>query len=381
MANESSQVELTPTEVAEHLANGRARLFDIRPEHERLACGYPAGGTHETDPVRLAEHARRQPVILVCASGRRSLRLTEQLRAQGCQQAFSMAGGLDAWRAEGLKIEYPPSPLSAVERLRYLRHLALPGVGESGQLRLRGAGVLVVGAGGLGSPAAFYLAAAGVGRIGLVDDDRVDRSNLQRQILHTDAMCGAAKLESAHQRLSALNPDIAIELHRLRLDRDNAEAILSGYDLIVDGSDNFPTRYLINDLCIRLARPMVYGAVQHFAGQVAVFAAGDGVSPCYRCLFPHPPAADDAPNCAEAGVLGVVPGVIGCLQASEAIKWLLGAGQPLTGRLLRFDALAGRFQESRFHRDPDCRWCDPRHRPDRLPDYEAFCATDNNTPG
>jgi adenylyltransferase/sulfurtransferase len=261
--------------------------------------------------------------------------------------------------------------LSHEELLRYSRHLLLPEVGVPGQRRLRGARVVLIGAGGLGSPAALYLAAAGVGTIGLVDFDRVDVTNLQRQILHGTPAVGRSKLESAAARITELNPGVSVEQHELRLGRDNALEVLAGYDVVVDGSDNFPTRYLVNDACVLLGRPYVYGSIFRFEGQASVFAMKDG--PCYRCLYPEPPPPGLVPTCAEGGVLGVLPGVIGSIQALEAIKLVLGAGESLAGRLLLFDALRLRFRELRLRRDPACPICGDTPTITELVDYEAFC--------
>jgi molybdopterin/thiamine biosynthesis adenylyltransferase len=235
----------------------------------------------------------------------------------------------------------------------------LPQIGEAGQLKLGNASVVLLGAGGLGAPAALYLAAAGVGRLTLVDDDRVERSNLHRQVIHADARVGMAKTESARMTLAALNPRIQIELRNERLQADNVERLLVGHDLVIDGADNFPARYLLSAATRRLNMPMVYGAVERFTGQVSVFDSRKPESPCYRCLFPEPPAAEDAPNCSEAGVLGVLPGIVGLLQATEALKLILDLGEPLTGRLLTFDALGMRFRETRLPRDPACPGCGP----------------------
>ena len=268
----------------------------------------------------------------------------------------------------------PDAPdLSPEEKARYARHLVLPEVTAEGQRRLKGSSVLLVGAGGLGSPAALYLAAAGVGRIGIVDFDVVDASNLQRQILHDTGWVGRPKLESAFARLSALNPHVVIETHAAALTRDNALALLGGYDVVVDGTDNFETRYLTNDACYFLKKPNVYGSVFRFEGQVSVFWADRG--PCYRCLFPQPPPPGLVPSCAEGGVLGVLPGVIGGLQATEALKILLGIGEPLVGRLLLYDALALRFDEVQLPRDPGCPLCSSRATIRELQDYPAFCGT------
>jgi adenylyltransferase/sulfurtransferase len=262
-------------------------------------------------------------------------------------------------------------PLARNELIRYARHLVLPGVGEAGQRKLKAARVLLVGAGGLGSPAALYLAAAGVGMLGIVEHDRVDESNLQRQVLHGTASLGRSKLESAAERLHDINPHVAIEHHPVRLTSANALDILGRYDLTVDGSDNFPTRYLVNDASVLLGRPYVYGAVLRWEGQVAVFATKGG--PCYRCLFREPPPPGLVPDCAEGGVLGVLPGVIGSLQALETIKWIVGSGDPLAGRLLIFDALDLRFRELRVPRDPSCPVCGDHPTQKELIDYDVFC--------
>ena len=258
---------------------------------------------------------------------------------------------------------------------RYSRHLLLPEVGVEGQRRLEGSRVLMIGAGGLGSPAAFYLAAAGVGHLRIADDDVVDRSNLQRQILHTEARIGEPKVASAQATLGALNPRTQVEAVQVRVTSDNIECLLEGVDVVLDGADNFPVRYLLNDACVKLGIPLVYGAVQRFEGQVSVFDAGRhrGELPCYRCLFPEPPPPEFAPNCAEAGVLGVLPGVIGLLQATEVVKLLLGIGDSLAGRLLQFDALSMRFRETRLRHDPDCAVCAVGRPFPGYIDYAAFC--------
>jgi adenylyltransferase/sulfurtransferase len=263
--------------------------------------------------------------------------------------------------------------LSPEEIARYSRHLVLAEVAIEGQLRLKRSSVLLVGAGGLGSPAALYLAGAGVGRIGIVDFDVVDESNLQRQILHDTTWVGRPKIDSAAARLRALNPHVRVETHPEALTRDNALALLAGYDVVVDGTDNFETRYLTNDACFFLKKPNVHGAIFRFEGQASVFWPDRG--PCYRCLFPEPPPPGLVPSCAEGGVLGILPGVIGSIQATEALKILLGVGEPLLGRLLLYDALAMRFEELKLQRDPDCRLCSPRATIRELQDYPAFCGS------
>jgi molybdopterin/thiamine biosynthesis adenylyltransferase/rhodanese-related sulfurtransferase len=264
-------------------------------------------------------------------------------------------------------------PLSPDELRRYARHVALPHVGLAGQERLKAASVLIVGLGGLGSPAALYLAAAGVGRIGLVDADEVDESNLQRQVLYGTAAIGQAKVASARSRLTDLNPYIEICAHETRLTTTNALSLIAGYDVVVDGTDQFASRYLINDACVLTGRPNVHGSVHRFEGQVSVFSANGG--PCYRCLFPEPPVAGSIPSCAEGGVFGVLPGVIGSLQAAEAIKLIVGIGAPLVGRLLHFDALTMRLRDVAFARDPSCVMCGDAGRHTLLDDYDAFCGT------
>ncbi|MXW67746.1 MAG: molybdopterin-synthase adenylyltransferase MoeB [Gemmatimonadales bacterium] len=261
--------------------------------------------------------------------------------------------------------------LSREELVRYGRHVSIPEVGVAGQRRLRASSVLIVGAGGLGSPAALYLAAAGVGRLGLVDHDRVELSNLQRQVLYDTDSVGTPKLASARARLAGLNPDVAVETFDARLESGNALEILEGWDFVIDGSDNFPTRYLVNDACVMLGTPFAYGAILRFEGQASVFAAPDG--PCYRCLFRDPPPPDLVPNCAEAGVLGVLPGIVGSIQANEAIKWLAGIGDTLAGRLLLIDALRMEFRSLDIARDPECVVCGPEPTVTELIDYERFC--------
>jgi molybdopterin/thiamine biosynthesis adenylyltransferase/rhodanese-related sulfurtransferase len=265
----------------------------------------------------------------------------------------------------------PAGDLSADEALRYARHLILPEVGADGQRRLKGARVLVVGAGGLGSPVALYLAAAGVGTLGIVDFDRVDATNLQRQVIHSTSGIGRPKLDSARERIGEINPHVVVEAHALRLTSANALEVVREYDVVVDGTDNFPTRYLLIDACVLTGRPNVYGSILRWEGQASVFWAPHG--PCYRCLFAEPPPPHLVPNCAEGGVLGVLPGVVGCIQATEALKLLLGAGDTLVGRLLLFDALRMRFREMRLRRDPACPVCGDQPTVRELIDYDQFC--------
>ncbi|HEY0332512.1 MAG TPA: molybdopterin-synthase adenylyltransferase MoeB [Stenotrophomonas sp.] len=358
-------------------------LIDIRQAHERVegqAEGAIAvtGADLEADPAAHLPAADAE-VMLICQSGKRSLAAVQALRAAGWPRVVSVAGGTSRWQAEGLPLVRPQLPPDQQDFLeRYSRHLRLPQVGEAGQRRLQQSRVLVVGAGGLGSPAGYYLAAAGVGVLRIIDDDVVDRSNLQRQILHTDARVGQPKVDSAATALQALNPGVRVEAINERLTSANVERVLEGIDVVLDGSDNFPLRYLLNDACVKLGKPLVYGAVQQFEGQVSVFDAGRhrGQAPCYRCLFPEPPAPEFAPNCAEAGVLGVLPGIVGLLQAAEVLKLLLGIGDSLAGRLLGFDALAMRFRELKLVPDPDCPVCAPHRAFPGYIDYAAFCRSE-----
>lgn len=369
--------EISPQEAEHRVARG-ARFVDVREDHER-ALGMARGAVGIARARLEAAPGETLPdpsidVVLICARGGRSLAAAQVLATKGYQRLSSVTGGTDAWRAAGLPISQPAADADFLER--YSRHLLLPQVGLDGQKTLEASRVLLVGAGGLGSPVAFYLAAAGVGHLRVVDDDRVERSNLQRQILHTESALGTPKVESANRALTAMNPRVQVEAIQQRVTSANIDVLIEGVDLVIDGADNFPLRYLLNDACIKHAKPLVYGAVHRFEGQVSVFDAGRqrGVAPCYRCLFPEPPRAEDAPNCAEAGVLGVLPGVIGLLQANEAIKLLLGIGSPLTGRLLGFDALAARFRETRLAPDPHCPLCAPGTPFPGYIDYAQFCA-------
>ena len=365
---------VAPSEVPARLEAGTL-LLDVR-EADEIAQGTPEGaqaigrGYLEMRIEQLAPE-RDRPLLLMCAVNTRSLLAADDLRQMGYRNLAVVDGGFNRWKDEGLPYILPDTP-DADALQRYARQIVLPELGQAGQQRLGQARVLLIGAGGLGSPAALYLAAAGIGTLGLVDHDKVDRSNLHRQVLHRDDRVGMAKTESARRTLEALNPAIRIQAHELRLDSTNVENLFTGYDVVVDGSDNFPTRYLVNDACVKLGRPLVYGAVQGFEGQVSVFA-GDG-QPCYRCLFPQPPAAEFAPNCNEAGVLGVVPGIIGLLQALEVIKLVTGIGEPLIGRLLLFDGWSTRLREVRLKADPECRYCAPGREFPGYVNYVQFCA-------
>jgi molybdopterin/thiamine biosynthesis adenylyltransferase/rhodanese-related sulfurtransferase len=368
---------ISPTEALARQRQGAA-LVDVR-EPEEIARGSPPGA-HRLGrgflelKIEEAVPDLDHPVIVMCGSGTRSLFAAADLRRLGYANVSSMTGGFSRWKDEGLPVEVPCA-LDPLARERYSRHLLMPEVGEAGQIKLLNARVLLVGAGGLGSPAAYYLAAAGVGTLGIIDHDVVDRSNLQRQILHTDARVGVSKVESAKLSLLALNPSLSVKGYPFRLDSGNVEEVFGGYDVVVDGSDNFATRYLVNDACVKLGIPNVHGAVFRFEGQVSVFWPGreSEPGPCYRCVFPEPPPPEFAPSCAEAGVLGVLPGVIGLLQAVETVKLILGIGQPLVGRMLYYDALRAQFTELKLPRNPACRYCaDPAAFPGYI-DYQAFC--------
>ncbi len=375
--NRDAIESISPAEALRRQRSG-AVLIDVREAHER-ASGQAEGALGiaraalEADP-QAALPEREAAVLLICQSGARSLKAAEALLAAGYSRVASVEGGTGRWIADGLPITYPQGDADFYDR--YSRHLRLPEVGEAGQRKLQNARVAIVGAGGLGSPVAYYLAAAGVGTLVLADNDVVDRSNLQRQILHTEERIGVAKVESARIALAALNPSIAIETFNERITADNVERLIADADVVVDGADNFPVRYLLNDACVKLAKPLVYGAIHRFEGQVSLFDAGRhrGQAPCYRCLFPEPPPPEAAPNCAEAGVLGVLPGVIGLLQATEAVKLVLGIGESLAGRLVHFDALGLRFRETRLSADPDCPVCAAGREFPGYIDYVQFCA-------
>ena len=354
-----------------------AILIDVREDDER--AGGSARGAHAVPLAQLVDVItaiapdRDACVMLLCASGQRSDQACVSLRGLGYQRVHSVQGGFRAWCADDLPVSSGALDRDAAER--YARHLTLAEVGLAGQLRLQNARVVLMGAGGLGSPVALYLAAAGVGQLTLIDDDHVERSNLQRQVIHTDARIGMAKVESARLALLALNPSITVVIEPVRLRADNVERLLRGHDVVVDGADNFPTRYLLDAACRQLGIPMVYGAALRFTGQVSVFDPRRDDSPCYRCLYPEPPAAVDAPNCSEAGVLGVLPGTIGMLQATEAIKLILQQGRPLVGRVLCYDALDAGFRELRLRRDPHCPGCGPDAVFEGYSDIAQFCAS------
>ena len=315
---------------------------------------------------------RTRPLLVYCAAGNRSAFAAKTLTELGYEQPVSLAGGFTDWKRNGFPLELTAG-LDAPRRARYSRHLLIPEVGEAGQLKLLDSKILLIGAGGLGSPASLYLAAAGVGRLGIVDADVVDESNLQRQIVHSTERLGDAKVDSAKRTIEALNPDVEVVAYKERLTSENVERILAdGWDVIVDGADNFPTRYLVNDASVWHDIPVVHGSIYRFEGQVTVLKPGDG--PCYRCLFPTPPPPELAPSCAEGGVLGVLPGIIGSLQANEALKLALGIGEPLVGRLMLFDALTAEFNEVSIRRDPNCPVCGEHPTITDYIDYVEFCA-------
>jgi len=373
--------EVDPAGVREQLAVG-ALVIDVRQDEE-WATGHIPGArhvpkSHLESRIEGIAPDKTQPVVLYCASGQRSAWATRTLVEDlGYEHVSSMTGGFTLWKDRGYDVEVPRF-MSAEQRDRYSRHILLNEVGAEGQQKLLDARVLLLGAGGLGSPSALYLAAAGVGTIGIVDDDTVDLSNLQRQVIHNSERVGVNKVDSAEATINALNPDVKVEKHKLRLGADNIMDILPNYDIVVDGLDNFPTRYLVNDASVRLRIPVVSAAILGFDGQLSVFKPYEG--PCYRCLFPVPPPAELAPSCGANGVLGVLPGTMGLLQATEVIKLILDIGNPLIGRLLMYDALAATVTEVKVRRDPECPICsrDPEDiRDDELgvfPDYEAFCA-------
>ena len=373
--------EVDPAAVHEQVGNG-AVIVDVR-EPEEWAAGHIPGAVHVPKSyfesrIEGAVPDRERHVVLYCASGNRSAWAARTLIEDlGYEHVESMTGGFTLWKDRGYEVQTPRT-LTAEQRERYSRHLLLPEVGMDGQQKLLDARVLLLGAGGLGSPAALYLAAAGVGTLGIVDNDEVDLSNLQRQVIHSSERIGVPKVDSAEQTINALNPDVQVEKYSLRLGLENIMEVLPGWDIVVDGLDNFPTRYLLNDASVRLGIPVVSAAILGFEGQLSVFKPYDG--PCYRCLFPVPPPAELAPSCGANGVLGVLPGTMGLLQATEVIKLILGEGEPLIGRLLMYDALAASVTEVKVRRDPDCPICsrEPESISDDelgvFPDYEAFCA-------
>jgi molybdopterin/thiamine biosynthesis adenylyltransferase/rhodanese-related sulfurtransferase len=374
--------EVDPSAVSEILGADGVVIVDVR-ESDEWDAGHIPGAKfvtrgHLESRIEGAAPDRSARVILYCASGNRSALAAKTLKEQlGYEHVESMTGGYTLWKDRGYAVEVPRT-FTPEQRQRYSRHFLLPEVGVEGQQKLLDAKVLLLGAGGLGSPTALYLAAAGVGTIGLVDDDVVDVSNLQRQVIHTTASVGTPKVDSAERAINDLNPDVVVRKHQVRLDASNIVDIIKDYDIVVDGVDNFPTRYLLNDASVRLKIPVVSAAILGFEGQLSVFAPYEG--PCYRCLFRQPPPAELAPSCGANGVLGVLPGTMGLLQSTEVVKLIIGEGDPLIGRLLIYDALGATTTELKVRRDPECPICS--REPDEInddelgvfPDYEAFCA-------
>src|SRR5215216_6514101 len=375
--------EVDPKDVHALSQNGNgAVIVDVREQHEFEEAHLPGAvhvpRGHLESRIEGAVSNRSKRVILYCASGSRSALAAHTLQELlGYEDVASMRGGITLWKDRGYDVEVPRS-LTAEQRERYSRHILVPEIGLEGQTKLLDAKVLLLGAGGLGSPTALYLAAAGVGTLGIVDDDEVDLSNLQRQVIHTTDRIGVPKVDSAEIAVHEINPDVDVVKYKARLDASNIMEIIDGYDVIVDGVDNFPTRYLLNDATVRLGIAVVSASILGFDGQLSVFKPHDG--PCYRCLYPVPPPAELAPSCGANGVLGVLPGTMGMLQATEVIKLVTGIGEPLIGRLLLYEALGATFTELKVRRDPNCPICS-RH-PEEIadeemgvfPDYEAFCA-------
>jgi len=368
--------EVDAVRAREVIENDDPVIVDVR-EQDEWDEGHIPGAIHIPrgyleSRIEGAAPDRSRQILLYCSAGNRSAFAAKTLQDLGYDESVSLAGGFTDWKRNGFPLELSAG-LDAPRRARYSRHLLIPEVGEQGQLKLLDSKILLIGAGGLGSPASLYLAAAGVGRIGIVDADVVDESNLQRQIVHSTERLGEAKVESAKRTIEALNPDVQVVPYKERLTSENIERILAdGWDVIVDGADNFPTRYLVNDASVWHGVPVVHGSIYRFEGQVTVFKPGAG--PCYRCLFPAPPPPELAPSCAEGGVLGVLPGVIGSLQASEALKLALGIGEPLVGRLLLFDALSAEFNEVSIRRDPECPVCGEHPTITDYIDYVEFCS-------
>jgi len=376
--------EVDPREVHELFTgehNGEV-IVDVREQQEFEQSHIPGAvhvpRGHLESRIETAVPNKDARVVLYCASGNRSALAADDMQEKlGYGSVESMTGGITLWKDRGYDVEVPRA-LTAEQRERYSRHLLVPEIGLEGQLKLLDAKVLLLGAGGLGSPSALYLAAAGVGTLGIVDNDEVDLSNLQRQIIHTQDRVGVPKVDSAEQAIGEINPDVQVVKYPVRLGAENIMEIIEGYDVIVDGLDNFPTRYLLNDASVRLQIPVVSASILGFDGQISVFAPYEG--PCYRCLYPTPPPAELAPSCGANGVLGALPGVMGVLQAIEVVKLVTGAGDPLIGHLLLYEALGTTFTDLKVRRDPDCPVCsrEPGEISDEemgvFPDYEAFCA-------
>ena len=373
--------EIEPFEAAEEIEAGGVVLVDTREPHEYAEAHLEGGKLVPPgllgDEIATAAPDKAARTILYCRSGNRSAIAAAQMQRLGYENVASMSGGILAWQEQGLPV-VAAAGMSAEQRDRYSRHTLLPEVGVDGQLKLLNAKVLLLGAGGLGAPTALYLAAAGIGTLGLVDDDVVDASNLQRQVIHNTERIGEPKTTSARKTIEALNPDVNVVEYRMRLNAENIVETIRDYDIVVDGADNFPTRYLLNDASVRLRKPVVSASILSFDGQISTFVPFEG--PCYRCLYPTPPPPDMAPSCSANGVLGVMAGTMGLLQANEVTKLVLGIGEPLVGRLLLFEALSTRFTELKVRRDPDCPICGenaaeiPESEMGKFPDYDLFCA-------
>ena len=379
-AEQQTVEEITPQEAFTELDAGGVKLIDTREPYEYEESHIdgseliPPGVI--ADRIAVAVPDKSQRIILQCRSGVRSYDAGQVLQELGYEDVASMAGGILEWEAQGLPVESNVN-LTPAQRDRYSRHILLPEVGVEGQIKMLEAKVLLLGAGGLGAPTALYLAAAGIGTIGIVDDDVVDASNLQRQVIHNTSRVGTPKSSSARQTIEELNPDVNVIEYNFRLDADNILEVIEDYDIIVDGADNFPTRYLLNDASVRLRKPVVSASILSFDGQISTFVPYEG--PCYRCLYPTPPPPELAPSCSANGVLGAMAGQMGLLQANEVLKLVLGIGEPLVGRLLLYEALGTRFTELKVRRDPKCPICGPdapevvESEMGQFPDYEAFC--------
>ncbi len=369
------EIREVSTAEAQEMISAGATPLDVREpdEHEQGTVPgsvfIPRGQLESQIENRVPDHDR--PLVVYCAGGTRSAFAAKTLAELGYTDVVSVDGGFNRWKDEDRPWKLP-RVLNPQQRNRYQRHLLLPEVGEEGQLKLLDSKVLLLGAGGLGSPAALYLAAAGVGTIGIIDMDVVDESNLQRQILHNTDSVGERKVDSAKKAITALNPDVAVVAHDTRLGADNVVDIIGQYDLVVDGFDNFPSRYLLNDASLVTGTPVIHGSIFRFEGQITVFKPYDG--PCYRCFLPEPPPPELAPSCSEAGVLGVLPGIIGSIQALEAIKTILDLGESLSGRLLTYDALEQTFRNYKLHRDPQCPACSLPPDQIVIAEYDQYCS-------
>jgi molybdopterin/thiamine biosynthesis adenylyltransferase/rhodanese-related sulfurtransferase len=372
---------LTPEEALEEIqAGGDFVLLDTREPHEYAEAHLE--GAKLVPPAEVAEQIddiapdTSQRLLVYCRTGNRSARAVHQLEGLGYDNAVNISGGIVEWQEKGLPVAEAEG-MTRDQRERYSRHTLLPEVGVEGQIKLLNAKVLLLGAGGLGAPTALYLAAAGVGTLGIVDDDVVDESNLQRQVIHSTDRVGEPKTASAKVTINGLNPDVEVIEHQMRLTAENIIDVIKDYDIVVDGADNFPTRYLLNDASVRLKIPVVSASILAFEGQISTFVPFEG--PCYRCLYPTPPPAELAPSCGDNGVLGVMAGLMGLLQANEVIKLVAGIGEPLVGRLLLYDSLGTRFTELKVRRDPSCPICGPdaeeipESEMGKFPDYELFC--------